>query len=159
MVDTDSKILYVATAGDGLLMSTDAGTNFSKLLPNDSFSSVLVKGDTIYAGGGTAAELGLKVSYDHGKTFTSFTDANGLPMNSVKKIARNAQGNHVYVSTVRGMSMSNDSGKTFPVMKNALIQGIDDIYANESGMDIFLAAFSYGLYASKNRGGGKALLK
>lgn len=122
----NGKLLYAGTA-DGLSISTDGGkTWINKTNPKHIFADAVstnadgshiytVSRDTYYRDGG------LSMSNDGGKTWIHKTTDDGLVSSNTVAVKANANGKHIYVAsadcelwgTKGGLSISNDSGKTW----------------------------------------------
>lgn len=148
--DPLKDIVYAATDGDGLGISTDGGATFklrtvtNSGLGNDHVYGVYVVGGIIYA---ATVGGGLSISTDAGKTFTNRTTADGLGSDLVNGVY--VVGNNVYVATNGGgLSVSTNGGADFSTYTTAdglgsnAVNGVyvvgDSIYvATFGGLSIF----------------------
>jgi hypothetical protein len=108
----NSDTIYVGTA-QGIYKSIDGGQSY--MLVNDlggglaSVNDIFIQGRTIYA----ATNLGVSISTDNGKTFSSHTFPTGYPLYSnFPCTGIYAQGDTVYVAG-GGVYVSHDGGNTY----------------------------------------------
>jgi hypothetical protein len=111
---------------DGLYISTNGGTSFSKKvfadgLGSDTVRSVLVAGSTIWAG----TLGGVSKSTNGGTSFTNYTTTEGLAANGITRICYDPDGNIIYAvafDTDAGLSYSSNGGTTWTIVDLTLIR-------------------------------------
>jgi hypothetical protein len=98
--------VYAATKGGGVGISTDGGNTFvNKATATDNWvRRVHAVGNNVYA----ATDVGLSISTDGGKSFTTYTAADGLGDNAVFGVY--AVGNMIYAATAGGVSIGTHGG-------------------------------------------------
>jgi hypothetical protein len=76
-------------------------------------------------------QLGLSISHDEGRTFSTKTTAHGLASNVIQSVHHDSHGN-IYVDTTGGLSVSTDTSRnSFTTYKKPTLSGdvVNDVYA------------------------------
>jgi hypothetical protein len=148
--EVSDQELYLATQGAGILKSTNGGINFQRLVGSinnlefgyRNYTSVLVDGSNIYAGGGAPGggfSAGFNVSTDGGASFTQI--ATDLEFTQVIK---GPQGK-VYGSTSNFGVQLYENNSLAPFNNGLTDFGVHALYIDNSDGEPFYAGTNNGL--------------
>lgn len=121
-----TAVVYVGTWGNGLFRSDDSGRSFQRVadFPFVHHSTPLyVKGANVYTSPHSPYYgepwLGIQISSDDGKNWQRYFPHYGPPSRQITDAV--VEGDDIYVTSRRGLSMSRDGGRSFDNNVSALI--------------------------------------